>query len=194
MGDLVPNGRLQPLARIVNQAGIANILGLRDAMLVLIVVSIVTLSVLGANAQEATFSTRSLTPETALRAAQAALESCRKNGYQTTVAVVDRAGTVQVLLRDRYAGPHTVDVAINKAWTAVTFKQDTMALGHASRPDEPGAPIRNFSRVVVMGGGVPIEAAGTLFGAIAVSGAPGGEADDVCAKAGIEAIRQDIEF
>lgn len=47
--------------------------------------------------------------------------------------------------------------------------------------------IRHFSRVVVMGGGVPIEAAGTLFGAIAVSGAPGGEAS-------VDAIRQDIDF
>jgi uncharacterized protein GlcG (DUF336 family) len=87
-----------------------------------------------------------------------------------------------------------VDTAINKAWTALTFRQDTLSLGQASRPDGPAAPIRHFPRVVVMGGGIPIEAAGSLLGAIAVSGAPGGEADDVCAKAGIEAIRQDIEF
>ena len=147
-----------------------------------------------AAAQDATFAARFLTPETALRAAQAALETCRRNGYQVAVAIVDRGGTAQVLLRDRFAGPHTVEVAINKAWTALTFKQDTLSLGQASRPDGPAAPIRHFSRVVVMDGGVPIEAAGSLLGAIAVSGAPGGEADDVCAKAGIEAIRQDIEF
>lgn len=152
------------------------------------------LGLCAAHGQEATFTTRNLTPETALRAAQAALETCRKNGYQAAVAIVDRSGTVQVLLRDRFAGPHTVDVAINKAWTAATFKQDTLNLGQASRPAGPAAPIRHFSRVVVMGGGVPIEAAGTLFGAIAVSGAPGGEADDVCAKAGVDAIRQDIDF
>jgi uncharacterized protein GlcG (DUF336 family) len=145
-------------------------------------------------AQDATFAVRMLTPETALRAAQAALESCRRSGYQVAVAVADRGGTTQVLLRDRFAGPHTVDVAINKAWTAVTFKQDTLSLGQATRPDGPAAPIRHFPRVVVMGGGMPIEAAGSLLGAIAVSGAPGGEADDVCAKAGIDAIRQDIEF
>jgi len=146
------------------------------------------------SAEEATFTTRSLTPDTALRAAQAALQSCRNAGYQVAVAVVDRGGTTQVLLRDRFAGPHTIEVATNKAWTALTFRQDTLSLGQASRPDGPAAPIRHFARVVVMGGGVPIEAAGNLLGAIAVSGAPGGEADDACAKAGAEAIRQDIEF
>lgn len=157
-------------------------------------VAVLLLGLCAAQAQDATFTTRNLTPETALRAAQAALETCRKNGYQAAVAVVDRGGTAQVLLRDQFAGPHTVDVAINKAWTAATFRQDTLNLGQASRADGPAAPIRHFSRVVVMGGGVPIEAAGNLFGAIAVSGAPGGEADEVCAKAGVEAIRQDIDF
>ena len=159
-----------------------------------ITIAALLLGLRAAAAQDATFALRSLTPETALRAAQAALESCRRNGHQVAVAVVDRGGTTQVLLRDRFAGPHTVEVAINKAWTALTFKQDTLSLGQASRPDGPAAPIRHFSRLVVMGGGVPIEAAGSLLGAVAVSGAPGGEADDACAKAGIEAIRQDIEL
>lgn len=163
-------------------------------MRALIALVVIVLGSHAARAQDATYAVRLLTPETALRAAQAAIETCRKNGYQVAVAVVDRGGTAQVLLRDRFAGPHTVDVAINKAWTAVTFKQDTLSLGLASRPDGPAAPIRHFPRVVVMGGGLPIEAGGSLLGAIAVSGAPGGEADDVCAKAGVEAIRQDIEF
>jgi uncharacterized protein GlcG (DUF336 family) len=149
---------------------------------------------LNADAQDATFTLRYLTPETALKAAQKALETCRANGYQVAVAVADRAGTTQVLLRDRFAGPHTVDVSVNKAWTALTFRLDTLSLRRASEPDGPAAPIRHFPRVVVMGGGIPIEAGGYLLGAIAVSGAPGGEADDACAKAGIEAIRSDIEF
>jgi uncharacterized protein GlcG (DUF336 family) len=163
-------------------------------MRALLTIVAVVLGLHAAMAQDATYAVRLLTPETALRAAQAAVETCRKNGYQVAVAVVDRGGTTQVLLRDRFAGPHTVEVATNKAWTAVTFRQDTLSLGQASRADGPAAPIRHFPRVVVTGGGVPIEAAGSFLGAIAVSGAPGGEADDVCARAGIEAIRQDIEF
>src|ERR1700682_309956 len=66
--------------------------------------------------EDATFTTRQLTPETALKAAQAALARCRADGYQVAVAVVDRAGLTQVLLRDRFAGAHTVEVSANKAW------------------------------------------------------------------------------
>lgn len=58
--------------------------------------------------QDGTFTSRSLTAETALTAANAALQSCRKQGYQVAVAVVDRAGLTQALLRDRYAGAHTI--------------------------------------------------------------------------------------
>ncbi|HXN14795.1 MAG TPA: heme-binding protein, partial [Usitatibacter sp.] len=65
----------------------------------------------------ATFTVRSLTPETALKAAQGALAKCRDNGYQVAVAVVDREGLTQVLLRDRYAGAHTIETATNKAWS-----------------------------------------------------------------------------
>ena len=83
-------------------------------------------------AQQATFQTRSLTPETALVAAKAAMEACRKQGYQVGVAVVDRAGLTQVFLRDRFAGPHTVDVATNKAWTAASFRTSTLTLAAAS--------------------------------------------------------------
>jgi uncharacterized protein GlcG (DUF336 family) len=69
-------------------------------------------------AAQSTFTVRVLTPETALKAAQAALKKCRDGGYQATVAVVDRMGVLQVLLRDRFAGPHTPDMARAKAYTA----------------------------------------------------------------------------
>ncbi|MBM3619882.1 MAG: heme-binding protein [Alphaproteobacteria bacterium] len=146
-----------------------------------------------AGAQDSTFTVKQMTPETALKAAQAALASCRKQGFQIAVAVTDRAGVAQVVLRDRFAGPHTVETAINKAWTAVSFRQDTLGFA-ASTADPRHAGVRSIPRVVAVGGGVPVEAAGSILGAIGVSGAPGGEADDACAKAGIEAIRDDISF
>lgn len=147
-----------------------------------------------AQAQQATFQTRSLTPETALVAAKAALESCRKQGYQVGVAVVDRAGITQVFLRDRFAGPHTVDVATNKAWTAVSFRTSTLALAAETQAGRPMSGIRTVPRFTAVGGGVLIEGGGSSFGAIGVSGAPGGEADEVCAQAGIKAIADSIEF
>jgi uncharacterized protein GlcG (DUF336 family) len=146
-----------------------------------------------ANAQ-GTFTIRVLTPDTALKAAQAALKKCRDSGYQVAVAVVDRMGVVQVLLRDRFAGPHTPDMASAKAYTAVSFRTNTTELAEATQPGRPQSGIRNRPGVAAVGGGLMIEAGGSLLGAIGVSGAPGGPADDMCAAAGIEAIREDIEL
>lgn len=146
------------------------------------------------HAQQATFETRSLTPESALSAARAALEHCRKAGYQIAVAVVDRAGVAQVLLRDRFAGPHTADVALDKAWTAATFKVPTTTLANETQSGKGLSGLRSHSRVLAVAGGRPIEAAGSLVGAIGVSGAPSGEADDACAVAGLEAIADALNF
>lgn len=171
--------------------------GLRVAagglLLVLAVVSGLAASP-AALAQQATFATRSLTPEAALRAARAALASCQKSGYQVAVTVADRAGVPLVMLRDRLAGPHTPETASGKAYSALSFKTDTLALARVTQPGEAASGIRQLPGVVAVGGGRPIESAGSLVGAIGVSGAPGGEADDVCAKAGIADIQDDLEL
>src|SRR5512134_3998789 len=138
---------------------------------------------------EGTYSVRILTPETALKASQAALKSCRDRGFQVAVAVVDRMGVVQALLRDRYAGPHTIDMAAAKAYTAVSFRTNTTELAEASQPGRPASGIRHRPGIAAVGGGMLIEAGGALLGAIGVSGAPGGREDDACAAAGIAAIR-----
>lgn len=147
-----------------------------------------------AQAQEVTFSTRTLTTETAMTAAQAALQSCRDSGYQAAIAVTDRMGTPIVMLRDRFAGAHTPETAIRKAYTAASFRMDTTSLAEATRPDEPTSGIRQVNQVLALGGGLPIEAAGSLVGAIGVSGAPGAEADDACGQAGIDAIQDDLDL
>jgi uncharacterized protein GlcG (DUF336 family) len=151
---------------------------------------------LAAQAQQdgATYSAKLLTPETALAAARAALEHCRRAGYQTGVAVVDRFGVTQILLRDRYAGAHTVDAAINKAWTSASFKIPTGELARETQPGKEMSGIRQIPRVAALGGGLPIEAGGSLLGAIGVSGAPGGAADEACAAAGIKAVADSLEF
>jgi uncharacterized protein GlcG (DUF336 family) len=147
-----------------------------------------------AQAQEATFNIRTLTPETALKAAQAALKACRDGGNQVAVAVVDRSGLAQVMLRDRYAGAHTPKTAIGKAWTAVSFRSNTTGIAEISQPGKPSSGLRNLPHVVALGGGMPIEAGGSILGGIGVSGAPSAELDDKCAKAGIDAIKDALEF
>ncbi len=143
---------------------------------------------------QATFAVKVLTPETALKAAQAALKRCRDSGWQASVAVADRMGVVQVLLRDRFAGPHTVDMASAKAYTAVSFRTNTTQLAEATQPGKPQSGIRNRPGVAAVGGGLMIEAGGSLLGAIGVSGAPGGREDDSCAAAGIAAIGDELEL
>jgi len=149
---------------------------------------------MAAHAADATFSVKSLTPETALAAAKAALEQCRKDGYQVAVAVVDRSGIAQVMLRDRFAGPHTVDTALNKAWTAISFRTSTTEFAAESQPGKPMSGLRSLPRVLAAGGGLVIEGGGTRYAGIGVSGGPGGAADDACAKAGIKAIADSLEF
>jgi uncharacterized protein GlcG (DUF336 family) len=147
-----------------------------------------------AAAQEALVTYKSLSPELALDLARATLADCRKRGFQVTVAVVDRFGVTQVLLRDRFAGPHTIPTASGKAWTAASFRTSTTELNAISQPGMMQAGIRNLPGAVIIGGGLTVEAGGSLLGAVGVSGAPGGDADEACAKAGIEAVRDRLDF
>lgn len=146
-----------------------------------------------ARAEDATVGYKALSPELAFDAARAAMQECRQRGYQVAVAIVDRFGTPQAMLRDRFAGAHTTPTATGKAWTAASFKMSTLDLASSTQaPAMQG--LRLLPNVVAIGGGVMIESGGTLLGAIGVSGAPGGEADEACAKAGIAAIADKLDF
>ena len=162
-----------------------------------IILSIVVMLALttAAKAEEKVFfQFKVLTPEVALELALATLKSCRKAGYQTAVVVVDRFGNTQVALRDQLAGAHTVDTARRKAWTAVSFRTDTMEMTRVSQAGQPQSGVRQVTNALMIGGGVPVTAAGSIVAGIGVSGAPGGEADDKCARDGIEAITDKLEF
>ena len=147
-----------------------------------------------AHAQKLLASYPSLTTAAALQAAQAALARCDKDGFTTAVAVVDRGGHVLALLRNGLAGPHTVQTAIGKAGSALSFRTDTTELAASTQAGRPSSGIRALPGVVAVGGGMMIRAKGALVGAIGVSGAPTGDADDVCAKAGIAAIGDALEL
>jgi uncharacterized protein GlcG (DUF336 family) len=152
------------------------------------------LSPLGGQAQDALVPSSNLSPEAALQIAQASLAACRAEGYQVAVAVVDRMGVPQVMLRDRFAGPHTPDTAQRKAWTAVSFRADTLTLAGNTQAGSGQSGARAISNALMIGGGVPVEVAGTTIAAVGISGAPSGEADDRCARAGIDAVKTRLEL
>jgi uncharacterized protein GlcG (DUF336 family) len=147
-----------------------------------------------AMAGEGTYELKLITPEAAIKAVQAALQSCRADGFQVAVAVVDRGGNVQAAMRDRFAGAHTIDAAVGKAWTAVSFRTNTTDLMEMTAPGKPSAGIRDLPKVVILGGGLKIESAGQIVAGIGVSGAPGGHLDDKCAMAGIKAVQESLDF
>lgn len=145
------------------------------------------------------YSFKTLSVESASSAAWGALNECRKRGYSVAVAVVDRGGNLQALLRDRFAGPHTPETAIRKAWTANSFRQSTGDLAALLKDGKIPNQVQHNPGALLVGGGVNIEAQGEIIGAIGVSGAPPGKSendsiDGACAKAGIGIIKDAIEF
>jgi uncharacterized protein GlcG (DUF336 family) len=143
---------------------------------------------------EALVEFKVLSVDAAQKAATASLAACRSAGYQVSVAVVDRFDNLQGLLRDRFAGAHTPDTARRKAWTAVSFRTATTELAELTQPGQPQSAARDISGALMLGGGITVQASGSIVGGIGVSGGPSGEADDTCAKAGFEAIVADIEL
>jgi len=145
-------------------------------------------------AQENLVTFKSLAPDVAVKMAQAALDSCRAQGYQVAVAIVDRMGVTQVMLRDRFAGPHTPGTSERKAWTAVSFRTDTLSMANSTGPDSPQSGARHIENVLMIGGGIPVLVSGSIVAGIGISGAPSGEADHACAQAGIDALAATLEL
>lgn len=160
----------------------------------IVLVAFAVLAAAPATAQKLLANYPTLTTAAALQAAQAALARCDKDGFTAAVAVVDRGGHALVLLRNGLAGAHTVQTAIAKASTAVSFRTDTTELAQATQSGRVSSGIRELPGVVAVGGGIMIRAKGSLVGAIGVSGAPNGDADDACAKAGIAAVSDALEL
>ncbi|MFV1982020.1 MAG: heme-binding protein [Thiohalomonadales bacterium] len=140
------------------------------------------------------YKTQNLTPEAALVVAQAAMKNCRESGYQVSVAVLDKGGIVQVLLRDRLAGNKTPDIAVLKAQTALSFKASTSSLANSVLENKNLDAVKDVPGVLFLAGGVNISAAGSIIGSIGVSGAPDSKFDERCAIIGLKPIEGLLEF
>lgn len=141
---------------------------------------------------DAFVTSRSLSMELANKLVMATARLCTKQGYQVSVAVTDRTGKLQAFIKNPLAGSHTIEVAKLKAATSASFQTPTidMMQGFEGLRHAPG--------VLLIGGGLPVRIGGHIYGSVGVSGAPArkrsGDVDHECAQAGIDAIREDIEF
>ncbi len=121
-------------------------------------------------------------------AVTAAVADCTAKGFSVAAAVVDRGGLLRVLQRADNAGPHTIDSARRKAYTALTTKTPTLRFGDLLKENPVSANAIYINEILVLGGGVPIKAGDEVVGAIGVGGTPSAKVDEDCAMAGIARI------
>ena len=133
---------------------------------------------------------KSLSMEMAQTIVQATVERCRADGFRVSVSVVDASGLLKAFIRDEGTGPHTIDLSRRKAYTALTFaSRFATSLEFAkARGSTLGSPMPNVEGTVGVGGGVPIKVGNVAIGAVGVSGAVGGDKDEICANAGIAKV------
>jgi len=131
---------------------------------------------------------RNLSLPIAKTIAEAALAACKSKGFNTAVAVVDRAGQVMVILRDEQATAQQVEMARRKAYTARMFRTSTLEF--QKRTSDPAyAPQRELPDILALGGGVPIQVGNDVIGGVGSSGS-NQDNDDACARAGVAKVAE----
>ena len=135
---------------------------------------------------------RLMTLELARDIAQGAIDACRKDGYQVSVVVTDRSGRTQVVMRDVFANQYMTQLALGKA-NAVILSNTSSGELRKNRADIVDE-LNLLDDLLVLDGGLPIQVAGSLIGAVGVSGAPGGDKDAACAQHGIDAVQERLDF
>jgi uncharacterized protein GlcG (DUF336 family) len=138
---------------------------------------------------------KALSLEMAQAIAQGAVERCRADGFSVSVTVIDASGLLKAFLRDEGNGPHTIDLSRRKAYTALTFASRYATSLEAAKAwgSTLGSPMPNVEGAVGVGGGVPIKVANVAIGAVGVSGAVGGDKDEICANAGIAKVADKLK-
>ena len=144
-------------------------------------------------AQGQILTERNISLQAARAIADAAMAACMKDGYQVTVAIVDRAGDVKLLLRADNSNPHNADLARRKAYTARTFGVSTMEFRNRTAGGSELSGQRELAEVVPLGGGVPIMFGMERIGGLGLSGAPTQEADEKCAMAAMAATASSLK-
>ena len=147
---------------------------------------------LAAPASAQLLSHKDLTSSIAITIAQTAIATCKANGYAVSVTVVGRNGEVILQVRGDDTGPHTFENSFRKAYTARTFRSPSGALVDRLKAD-PTLGLIHLSNVIANQGALPIKVGDDVIGAAGASGAPGGEKDEACVKAGIDKVADQLK-
>ena len=158
-----------------------------------IVAALIGLSLMGSTARAQTLPTHRIPAALAVEAASETVAACAKQGYHETAQVVDADGVIIATIRGDGVGAHSLDSALDKAYTAASFKNDTLALAERAKGEDSILPLAKLPHVMFLGGGVPIKLGDELIGAIGAAGAPGGKLDDACARAGLQKIKDRLQ-
>ena len=151
------------------------------------------LALAGSTAGAQTLPTHRIPAALAVEAASETVAACAKQSYHETAQVVDADGVITATVRGDGAGAHSLDSALDKAFTAASFKNDTLALSERAKGEDSIAPLAKLPHVMFFGGGVPIKLGDEVIGAVGAAGAPGAKLDDACARAGIDKIKDRLQ-
>ena len=147
---------------------------------------------LAAPASAQLLTQKSLSAGMALEIAQTALETCTRQGYNVSVHVLGRNGEVLVAVHGDNAPPHTMENSQRKAYTARSFRISSGEFAQRVK-DNPTLGAVHLSGIIAAQGALPIKVGDEVIGGVGVSGAPGGEKDEGCAKAGIDKIADQLK-
>jgi uncharacterized protein GlcG (DUF336 family) len=134
---------------------------------------------------------KDLTASIAMTIVQTAIETCKANGYAVSATVVGRNGEIIVQVRGDNTAPHTIENSFRKAYTARTFRSPSGALVERVKAD-PSLGLIHLTNVIANQGALPIKVGDDVIGAAGASGAPGGEKDEACVKAGIDKVADQL--
>ncbi|WP_017925322.1 heme-binding protein [Thioalkalivibrio sp. HL-Eb18] len=143
-------------------------------------------------AQADVFNQRMMSMELANDIAEAAVLACREKGHQTSAVVVDRAGNDRAVLRDNLAAVQTIQIAGDKA--RATVMSGTSSGNFRDNREDIRMEMNHVDGIIMLEGGLPIEVAGSMIGAVGVSGAPGGDLDEECAQAALDSVQERLDF
>jgi uncharacterized protein GlcG (DUF336 family) len=123
-----------------------------------------------------------------------AIDACKQQGYNVSASVVDRGGTMRAFGRADGAGPHTVNSAFRKAFTAGSLRAPTAQVAENVAKAATNEGLRNMDdRILILAGGLPIRAGNEVVGGVGVGGAPGGDKDEACAKAALDKVSSELK-